>query len=115
MTEVIQSLITFARYLLKPKGRLVFFLPTEKATYNVDDIPRIEGMRIVSNSLQDYGSWGRRLITIEKIGDMKEERLDRGIDRNLLERGVNVTGAEGHRDFREKYMAGFKLGQNELE
>ncbi len=32
MTEVINNLITYSLYLLKPGGRLVFFLPTDNVS-----------------------------------------------------------------------------------
>jgi len=52
-----------ARYLLKPGGRLVFFLPTVTEEYEEVDIHTMlcEGMEVIANSLQDFGSWGRRV------------------------------------------------------
>lgn len=51
-----------ARYMLKPRGRLVFFLPTVTEEYEEVDIQAMmcEGMEVVANSLQNFGSWGRR-------------------------------------------------------
>ncbi|KIJ49558.1 hypothetical protein M422DRAFT_161287 [Sphaerobolus stellatus SS14] len=55
------DLVLLARYLLKPQGRLVFFLPTVTDEYKEVDIPQIEGMKVVSNSLENFGAWGRRV------------------------------------------------------
>ncbi|KAJ6475317.1 S-adenosyl-L-methionine-dependent methyltransferase [Mycena vitilis] len=57
------DLVVLARYLLKPDGRLVFFLPTVNEQYEEVDIRSLlcDGMVLVANSLQDFGSWGRRV------------------------------------------------------
>jgi tRNA (guanine10-N2)-methyltransferase len=64
--------VLLARYLLVPGGRLVFFLPTPNEEYDEVDIPVVEGMREIKfgeGSVQDFGKWGRRLITMEKVGE----------------------------------------------
>ena len=55
-----------SRYLLKPHGFLVFFLPTVTDSYEEVDIKSslCEGMVLAANSLQDFGSWGRRVRTL---------------------------------------------------
>lgn len=122
MTSVISSLCTFALYLLKPSGRLVFFLPTDNEEYEDVDVPVVDGLRLVSNTLQDYGKWGRRLITMEKVsvGEDSARRkegaaeLDRGIDRLALQMDLVSMRAEpevkraGHHDFRERFFSGFE-------
>lgn len=57
------DLVLLARYMLKPSGRLVFFLPTVTDEYEELDVQTMlcEGMEVVANSLQDFGSWGRRV------------------------------------------------------
>lgn len=60
------DLVILARYLLKPAGRLVFFLPTVTEEYKEIDIPVVEGMEVIDNSLENFGAWGRRVST----GDM---------------------------------------------
>ncbi len=70
LSDLAQDLVSFARYLLKPGGRLVFFLPTVNDAYRDVDIPKCEGMALVSNSLQDFGKWGRR---VRFIGCMSAE------------------------------------------
>jgi len=60
------DLIRLARYLLVPKGRLVFFLPTVTEEYDAIDIPIVEGMRELKwgeGSVQDFGKWSRRVST----------------------------------------------------
>jgi len=41
----------------------VFFLPTVTDEYEEVDIYSMlcEGMEVIANSLQDFGSWGRRV------------------------------------------------------
>ena len=63
MSELVRDLVLLARYLLKPDGRLVFFVPTVTEEYqelDVDDM-LCEGMEVIANSLQDFGTWGRRV------------------------------------------------------
>ncbi|KAG8690852.1 hypothetical protein FRC11_008665, partial [Ceratobasidium sp. 423] len=66
LSALASDLVELARYLLVPGGRLVFFLPTVTDDYAPVDIPQCEGMQLVANSLQNFGKWGRRLITMEK-------------------------------------------------
>ncbi len=63
LSALATDLILFARYMLRPSGRLVFFLPTVNEDYAEIDIHAMmcEGMVLISNSLQDFGSWGRRV------------------------------------------------------
>ncbi|KAJ6593851.1 S-adenosyl-L-methionine-dependent methyltransferase [Mycena capillaripes] len=98
------DLVLLARYLLKPDGRLVFFLPTVNEHYEEVDIQSMlcDGMVLVANSLQDFGSWGRRLVTIQKTThdsypppSFEEER----------DPGGRIPA---HKDFREQYFRGFK-------
>ena len=63
LSELVSDLVKLARYLLKPSGRLVFFLPTVTEEYAEVDIDEMlcEDMEVVANSVQDFGSWGRRV------------------------------------------------------
>lgn len=110
LSQLVLDLILLARYLLKPGGRLVFFLPTVTEEYDEVDVHQMlcEGMEVIANSLQDFGSWGRRLVTIRKT-------VRGTVEPPLLGREVKVAGTESnhihipaHRDFREKYFQGFK-------
>lgn len=62
LSELVSDLVLFSRAMLKPQGRLVFFLPTVTEEYEDIDIHTMmcDGMEVVSNSLQQFGSWGRR-------------------------------------------------------
>ncbi|KAJ3512258.1 hypothetical protein NLJ89_g3627 [Agrocybe chaxingu] len=66
LSHLATDLVLFARYLLKPNGRLVFFLPTVTDEYEEIDIHTMlcEGMEVIANSLQDFGSWGRRMSAL---------------------------------------------------
>lgn len=65
MMNLTLDLIHLARYLLVPKGRLVFMLPT-MGDEEWDDLslPVVEGMRelkIDGGSVQDFNGWARRV------------------------------------------------------
>ena len=63
LSELVSDLVLFSRAMLKPRGRLVFFLPTVTEEYEEIDINTMmcDGMEVVANSLQDFGNWGRRV------------------------------------------------------
>jgi hypothetical protein len=63
LSQLAADLVLLARYLLKPHGRLVFFLPTVTEDYRELDVQTFicDGMEVTANSLQDFGSWGRRV------------------------------------------------------
>ncbi|KAJ6609865.1 RNA methylase [Mycena sp. CBHHK59/15] len=105
LSNLTADLVVLARYLLKPGGRLVFFLPTVNENYEEVDIQSMlcDGMVLVANSLQDFGSWGRRLVTIQKTASHSFpqpsfEDSDRQPPGHI----------PGHKDFREQYFRGFK-------
>ncbi|KAF8197920.1 RNA methylase [Pholiota molesta] len=107
LSHLAADLVLLARYLLKPNGRLVFFLPTVTDEYEEVDIHTMlcEGMEVIANSLQDFGSWGRRLVTIRKTTSAKYPPP-------TFELGPHEANANAHtpahKDFREKYFQGFK-------
>ena len=72
LSQLANDLVLLARYLLKPKGRLVFFLPTVTDEYEEVDIPTCEGMLLVGNSMQNFGKWGRRVWSISNSCSGKE-------------------------------------------
>lgn len=63
LSDLVRDLVRLARYLLKPNGRLVFFLPTVTDEYEAVDVDAAlcSGMEVVANSVQDFGNWGRRV------------------------------------------------------
>ncbi|KAF8325243.1 tRNA guanosine-2'-O-methyltransferase [Cantharellus anzutake] len=103
LSDLTVDLIYLARYLLKPGGRLVFFLPTVNDEYDELDIPECKGMELVSNSLQDFGKWGRRLITMVKI-----TTNDIGAPRFEGARTIEYAAPPAHHNFRVKYFEGFQ-------
>ncbi|KAI0705097.1 tRNA guanosine-2'-O-methyltransferase [Cerioporus squamosus] len=108
LSELARDLILLARYMLKPRGRLVFFLPTVTEEYEEVDVQTMlcEGMEIIANSLQNFGSWGRRLITVRKTTTEKypPPTFDPA---HAVTENVDVH-VPAHKDFREKYFQGFK-------
>lgn len=69
LSALAADLVILARYLLKPGGRLVFFLPTVTDEYQEIDLDGMlcEGMELVANSLQDFGAWGRRVSALSFV------------------------------------------------
>ncbi|KAG6850972.1 hypothetical protein H0H93_005841 [Arthromyces matolae] len=106
LSHLAVDLVILARYLLKPGGRLVFFLPTVTDEYEELDVQSMlcEGMEVIANSLQDFGSWGRRLVTVRKTTDQNHGPP-------LFEPQTSTSDQShvpAHKDFREKYFQGFK-------
>jgi len=113
LSSLVVDLVLLARYLLKPLGRLVLFLPTVTDEYEEIDIQTMlcEGMEVVANSLQNFGSWGRRLITIRKITSERYSPPTFASATDAPDDGLAHTPA--HKDFREKYFQGFKKSEDE--
>jgi len=112
LSALATDLILLSRYLLKPNGRLVFFLPTVTDEYEEVDVQTMmcEGMEVVANSLQDFGSWGRRLITIRKTSSEKYAPPTfepEGRRQELEKADVPSEHVPAHKDFRMKYFKKF--------
>lgn len=69
LSELLTDLLEYASALLKPGGRLVFWLPTMSEDEVETTIPEHAHFALVAHSLQDFGKWGRRLITMQKRHD----------------------------------------------
>jgi len=78
LNDLLLDLMNFSAKLLAPNGRLVFWMPTmiesvEKAsgtnqgTMQELQLELTPDFKLIAHSLQDFGAWGRRLITLEKI------------------------------------------------
>ncbi|GAA94401.1 uncharacterized protein L969DRAFT_89817 [Mixia osmundae IAM 14324] len=93
MSEVLQELLSVSLYLLKPGGRLVYFLPTEDAAYKDSDVPQLAGLKLLHNSSQNFGKWSRRLITMEKTTTVTSGAAAR-----------KTASDAGHVRFRERYL-----------
>jgi len=112
LSALASDLVLLARYMLKPGGRLVFFLPTVTEEYAELDLQTLlcEGMEVIANSLQDFGSWGRRLITIRKT--TTKRFLPPTFDTDGREpEASELAHVPAHKDFRQKYFEGFKKGK----
>ncbi|KAK0212912.1 tRNA guanosine-2'-O-methyltransferase [Desarmillaria ectypa] len=105
LSRLAVDLVLLSRYLLKPGGRLVFFLPTVTDEYEEVDIYSMlcPGMEVIANSLQDFGSWGRRLVTIQKA--TSDTYLPPVLE---VQEPVERQHVPAHKGFREKYFRGFK-------
>lgn len=111
LSNLASDLVLLARYLLRPGGRLVFFLPTVNEDYQEVDIRTMlcEGMEVVANSLQDFGSWGRRLITLRKTTNQSyDPPTFEAPSEDVDELDGETAHVPAHKDFREKYFQGFK-------
>ncbi|KAH8925014.1 tRNA guanosine-2'-O-methyltransferase [Atractiella rhizophila] len=95
MSEVLTTLLSLSHRLLKPGGRLVYFLPTVETEYKDDDVPTLSGMTLIANSVQEFGHWARRLITMEKLSRSANTK-------DPTTAGVSKQPA--HFDFRRKYF-----------
>lgn len=109
LSELTIDLILLARHLLRPGGRLVWFLPTVTEEYQDVDIPDCEGMELVANSEQNFGKWGRRLITMRKASsdDFPYPSFNAATRHAELGGKGTPSVTSGHKDFREKYFARF--------
>jgi tRNA (guanine10-N2)-methyltransferase len=94
MSMIIVDLIAFAAVHLVPKGRLVFWLPTVNDFYQPQDIPTHPALKLIANSMQNFGKWSRRLITMEKISELN------------IDHRVRATENPGHTNFRDFYFNG---------
>lgn len=79
LAALVVDLVLLARYLLRPQGLLVFFLPTVTESYDEIDVRTAlcDGMELVANSLQDFGNWGRRVRSSPPRQTLSVRRLIR--------------------------------------
>ncbi|BFZ54716.1 hypothetical protein PYCC9005_001753 [Savitreella phatthalungensis] len=97
LSELVEDLLRDSRAMLVDGGRLTFWLPTVTDEYKDVDIPQIAGMRNLYNSVQHFGSWGRRLLTYRR-----EYALD--VAQTVVSDSDHTPA---HRDFRDKFFKGF--------
>lgn len=116
LSDLTTDLVLLARHLLRPGGRLVWFLPTVTEEYQDVDIPVCEGMEIIGNSEQNFGKWGRRLITMRKWSTEEYPLPSFDPEKRLEELGdPNYPTSAGHKHFREKYFARFPSSKNKIK
>ncbi|KAJ2807600.1 hypothetical protein H4R20_001229 [Coemansia guatemalensis] len=108
MSDVISDLLEFAAEKLVVGGRLVYWLPTVADEYEPEDVPAHPALRLVANSEQPFGSWSRRLITMEKIAILSDT------DHLLSEQG-SLARDPAHKNFRDRYFTKFKRDPEDPE
>jgi tRNA (guanine10-N2)-methyltransferase len=117
LDQLLLDLMNFSAKLLVPKGRLVFWMPTmiESASQTQElQLELTRDFRLIAHSLQDFGIWGRRLITLEKVqvDDHSSEAQGHGVLPSPPERHLQSTSAERLRatddpnEFRNKVSEG---------
>ena len=112
--------------MLRLGGRLVFFLPTVTEDYSEVDVKSMlcERMEVTANSLQDFGSWGRRmsstLASNGLISDAWRIAYHRPQNNNKSHRRLTFAiqpedqdassqdHIPAHKDFQEKYFKDLK-------
>ena len=66
--ECLRDLLDTSAKLLRPGGRLVYFMPAAPEVYREEEIPQHPALRLVANSEQVLSTkFSRRLITMEKV------------------------------------------------
>jgi len=75
LREIFSDLIDFGAQRLKVGGRMAFWMPIMRTTYNDDHIPRNPSLQLVANCEQSLTAYAaRRLIVFEKIAEPTERR-----------------------------------------
>ncbi|KAI9144597.1 S-adenosyl-L-methionine-dependent methyltransferase [Paraphysoderma sedebokerense] len=117
LDQIMVDLVEFSARYLKVGGRLVYWLPTVTDEYHDSDLPTHPCLKLISNSEQNFGSWSRRLITLEKTqtyqsdGTVKASstyQLGRKLEKSAKISGRDVndsSNAPAHKFFREKYFS----------
>lgn len=108
LSVLVADLVLLGRYLLKPNGRLVFFLPTVTDDYHEIDINTMlcDGMEVIANSLQDFGSWGRRVSDIPCVRrPLFYLRRQVGHDQKVNHCQVSPTFIHGTRQYSRRTCA----------
>ncbi|ANB15299.1 Trm11p [Sugiyamaella lignohabitans] len=94
-TSLLDDLLKFSAEHLVENGRLCFWMPTANADFTEHDIPHHEDLELLSNSVQEFNKWSRRLVSYRR--------------RPYGEKGHNYTvGGSAPEEFRDKYFRGFK-------
>ena len=66
--ECLRDLLDMSAKLLRPGGRLVYFLPAAPEVYKEEEIPQHPALKLTANSEQVLSTkFSRRLITMEKV------------------------------------------------
>ncbi|KAI8466404.1 MAG: tRNA guanosine-2'-O-methyltransferase [Monoraphidium minutum] len=69
LSECVDDLVALGARLLRPGGRLVFFIPVSPDTWDPSDLPDHPAMDLAGSCLQPLSQrYGRRLLTYAKVG-----------------------------------------------
>ena len=69
--ECLRDLLHMSAKLLRPGGRLVYFLPAAPEVYREEEVPQHPALQLVANSEQVLSTkFSRRLITMEKVASI---------------------------------------------
>jgi len=69
MSDVLFDIVDFAVTHLVVGGRLVFWMPTIKDKYKIEDCPSHPALTMVANAGQHFSRWTRRLLVYQRTGD----------------------------------------------
>ncbi|CAO1624720.1 unnamed protein product [Sympodiomycopsis kandeliae] len=73
LNDLLYDLLQFSSILLKSGGRLVFWMPVMNEDSDATDIPTSKDFTLVACSVQDFGKWARRLVTLQRVDRQKTE------------------------------------------
>ena len=74
--ECLRDLLHMSAKLLRPAGRLVYFLPAAPEVYREEEVPQHPALQLVANSEQVLSTkFSRRLITMEKVAPFCRSKL----------------------------------------
>lgn len=95
---LLDDLLEFAARNLVDEGRLCCWMPTANEDYGQREIPAHSDLELISNCVQEFNRWSRRLLTY-----VRKVRVA-GIQDSDRPRGKRVYLEE---QFRDKYFRGF--------
>lgn len=120
LDDLLTDLMAFAARMLVPRGRLVFWMPTmtdvardpAEAAGEAQQLelrlPPTRDFRLVAHSLQDFGNWGRRLVTLEKVeasGDQEHDLRLPTAPRQHLQATATATMSNGAQSDTRRVLA----------
>lgn len=75
--ECLRDLLELSAKLLRPGGRLVYFLPAAPEVYKEEEIPQHPVLKLTANSEQVLSTkFSRRLITMEKVRHCEDHQQE---------------------------------------
>lgn len=100
LDDIFKDLLNFSACYLRPRGRLVYWLPVVRAEFATDHIPQHPCLKLVANSEQKINSTiSRRLITMEKIHSVQSKDQS-----DQVKAEINTSTYEGRNAIRKKYF-----------